>query len=97
MFEVILILFDPMKGTYHAALFYEAPFPGPPGAVPNVARMRSKMHHTAGAPTLEGAQVHADELSARIPSAKLLRDRVEAFDSTDPATTILMDARELAA
>jgi hypothetical protein len=62
--DVACILHDVAKDRYHAAFFYEKPFPG---EVPSVeetclVRLKSKMHHTEGAPTLEEAQIHLDEL-----------------------------------
>lgn len=62
--DVVCILHDVGKGRFHAAFFEEKPFPGP---VPSVAetdivRLKSKMHHTGGADTLEEALVHLQNL-----------------------------------
>lgn len=98
--QAILILHDPKTGAYHAALFQEAPFPGPAETRyrhPRVMRLRSRMHHTVGAMSLEGAQAHADELASKIPDAKLFRDWVEPFDSKDYAMTLLIDPAKMAA
>ncbi|OGH08763.1 MAG: hypothetical protein A2152_00055 [Candidatus Levybacteria bacterium RBG_16_35_6] len=66
--DAIMILHDVTKGTYHAAFFEEHVMPGP---VPDVkdtpfVRLMSRMHHTMGSDTLEGAQKHVDELAERI-------------------------------
>ena len=67
-FDVLCILHDPVADRYHAAFFEEHPLPGP---VPDpehtdVVRLKSKMHHTDGAPDLAGALVHLDELAKSI-------------------------------
>lgn len=66
--DVLCILHDKKKGSYHAALLEEDPFPGP---VPDIretkiVRLKSKMHHTQGASTLEEAKKHLKELSERV-------------------------------
>jgi hypothetical protein len=66
--DAILILRHTQTGRYHAALFLERAFPGPPppyDEVP-VVRLVSHGHHTEGSDTLEGAQTHVDELKAKI-------------------------------
>ena len=67
-FDVLLILYDVDNGTYHPAFFEEAPMPGPVLEVQEVeiVRLRSKMHHTTGARTIEDAQVLFDELATQI-------------------------------
>ena len=66
--DVLCILHDPVANRYHVAFFEEKPWPGP---VPEpedvkIVRLKSRMHHTEGAPDLEGALVHLDELAASI-------------------------------
>ena len=77
--DVLMILHHVVAGTYHAAFFKEAPLPGPVREIGEVkiVRLRSKMHHTSGAPTLEGAQVHLDELAGKIhvPPENVWRDK----------------------
>jgi hypothetical protein len=77
--DVLMILHHVEAGTYHVAFFEEAP---PPEPVQDVAavravRLRSKMHHTTGAPSLEGAQGYLDELAAKIqvPPDNIWRDK----------------------
>lgn len=77
--DVLMILHHVVAGTYHAAIFEEAPPPGPVqdlGSV-RVVRLRSRMHHTTGAPSLEGALAHLDELTAKIqvPPENVWRDK----------------------
>jgi hypothetical protein len=76
-FDVLCILYDPVKNRYHAAFFEEKPFAGP---VPEVAdtevvRLKSKMHHTEGATDLEGALLHLDEMvrTIRVPPENIWR------------------------
>ena len=66
--DVLLILHNTVTNTYHSALFIEAPMPGPRQPVESMplVRLRSQMHHTVGAPDLEGARKHLDELAERI-------------------------------
>ena len=66
--DVLMILHHVEAGTYHAAFFEEAPPPGPVQEVSDVrvVRLRSKMHHTTGATSLEGAQAHLDELAVKV-------------------------------
>lgn len=91
--DVLLILHHEAKGTYHPAYFTEAPFPGPPQAVEQVkaVRLRSKMHHTKGAPTLEGAQALFDELAqdVLVPPENRWRDRVLEWDGTEGITIVV--------
>lgn len=66
--DVLCILHNVKKGTYHASFFEEKPMPGP---VPDwkdvtVVRLKSKFSHTEGAPTLEGALKHLDDLATTI-------------------------------
>lgn len=75
--DIICILKLP-DGKFHAAFFEEHPLPGPvkPISELSMLRLKSKMHHTAGADTLEGAQQHLRELRAWIvlPDANVLAD-----------------------
>jgi len=77
--DVLLILHHVEAGTYHAAFFEEAPPPGPVQDVGDVAivRLRSKLHHTTGASTLEGAKAHLDEVAVKIcvPPENLWREK----------------------
>lgn len=82
--DVMFVLHDVAHGTYHAAFFEEAPMPGPiaDATEVEVVRLRSKFHHTAGAPDLAGAQVHLDEMLTKItvPESNFWRDHVVAWD-----------------
>lgn len=66
--DVLMILHNVEAGTFHAAFFEEAPPPGPVKDVMDVdiVRLRSKMHHTTGSPTLDGAKEHLKELAQKI-------------------------------
>jgi hypothetical protein len=66
--DVHCILHDTGRGTYHTAFFEESPLPGPILAVGDtgLVRLKSRMHHTAGSPTLGGALAHLDDLATRI-------------------------------
>lgn len=90
--DVLLILHDVTRGTYHAAFFEEAPMPGPiePVAATPRVRLRSNMHHTVGADTLEGAQVHLDDLARQIalPRGNVYRDDALAWNG-DLGITLL--------
>ena len=65
--DIICILGLP-AGTFHVTFFEEKPMPGPvrPTEELEAIRLKSKMHHTQGAPTLEGAREQARELRERI-------------------------------
>lgn len=62
--DVLCILYDVNKNKYHAAFFEEHPFPS--SEETDMVRLRSKMHHTEGSDTLDGALEHLKELSKRI-------------------------------
>lgn len=66
--DVLCILHDVNTGKYHAAFFEESPFPGKVESMEEmeVVRLKSKMHHTAGSETLDGALAHLKELSEKI-------------------------------
>jgi hypothetical protein len=93
--DVLLILHHVEAGTYHAAFFEEARPPGPVQDVADVrvVRLRSKMHHTTGASTLEGAQKHLDELAAKIdvPDENRWRDKPPYPWNGDQGITLLVD------
>lgn len=84
--DVLLILMDTARGTYHAAFLEESMFPG---AILDVAdtklvRLKSKMHHTQGSTTFEGARVHLDELAKKIEvrDGNLCRDHVSPWNGS---------------
>lgn len=93
--DVLMILHHVEAGTYHAAFFEEAPPPGPVQDVADVyvVRLRSKMHHTTGSPTLEGAQQHLDELAAKIcvPDENRWRDKPPYPWNGKQGITIIVD------
>jgi hypothetical protein len=76
--DVLMILHDMRANTFHAAFFEEAPMPGPVQDVKDVrvVRLRSKMHHTAGASTLDAARVDLAEIAQKIqvPDSNIWRD-----------------------
>lgn len=67
-FDVITILHDVNTGRYHVAFFEEHLFPGGLDAEinQNVVRLKSKMHHTSGAESLEGALEHLEDMKTKI-------------------------------
>ena len=94
------ILHDVTTGRYHVAFFEETPFPG---AIPNVedtkvVRLKSKMHHTSGAATLEEAKRHLDELVQRIelPEENIFREPLD-WDGQIPIILIRPNWRARAA
>ena len=76
--DVLCILHDVVRGTYHPAFFEEAPFPGPHQDVQNmkIVRLKSRMHHTTGSSDLPGALVQLDEMITKIevPSENIWRE-----------------------
>jgi hypothetical protein len=65
--DILCILKFP-AGTFHVAFFEENPFPGPIKKLEecDVLRLKSKMHHTVGSPTIEGAREQLAEIRTRI-------------------------------
>lgn len=63
--DIICILNDQSSGKYHAAFFEEAPLPGNPTDI-GFVRLKSKMHHTQGSDTLEGAKEHVKGMLEKI-------------------------------
>ena len=66
--DVLCILHDVNTDRYHAAFFEEHPLPGEVKSIEetDIVRLKSKMHHTTGSTTLEGALEHLKELSEQI-------------------------------
>lgn len=67
-FDVLCILHR-FGGRFHPAFFEESPMPGPyPDRIEDVkvVRLRSRMHHTEGAETIEVALMQLAELSKKI-------------------------------
>lgn len=66
--DVLCILHDVNTDKYHAAFFEEKPFPGKAKSIEetDIVRLQSKMHHTSGSDTLNGALEHLKELSEKI-------------------------------
>lgn len=67
-FDVLAVLHDQRTGRFHAAVLVEDPPPGEPKPLEQVevVRLRTRMHHTAGADTLEGACEHLREIHKQI-------------------------------
>lgn len=66
--DVICILHNVNTNRYHVAFFEESPMPGPVQPIEEMiyVRLKSKMHHTVGAATLEGAMKHLEEFKSKI-------------------------------
>lgn len=66
--DAIQVLHDVNTGRYHACFFEEHPLPGPVLNTKDtkVVRLKSKMHHTQGAETLEGARQCVTEMRKQI-------------------------------
>jgi len=66
--DVICILRDVTTERFHVAFFEEKPMPGPVPDVMStpVVRLKSNMHHTEGAPDLDGAKLHLAEFRAKL-------------------------------
>lgn len=81
--DIICILQLP-KGIYHAAFFEEHPMAGQTKPINELEflRLKSKMHHTTGADTLEGAQEHVKEMREKI----ILSDDNIMIDEAIPVT-----------
>lgn len=67
-FDVLCILHNRETLRFHPAFFEEHPFPGPRPEITEtkIVRLFSKMHHTEGSPTLEGALIQMGELAQKI-------------------------------
>lgn len=83
--DVLCVLYDVNTDRYHAAFFEENPFPGEVKSIEEteLVRLKSKMHHTSGSDTLDGALVHLDELSEKIvvPKENIFKEPIE-WDGT---------------
>jgi hypothetical protein len=77
--DVIVILHDVSRGSYHVCFFEEYPMPGPVRDIETdqVVRLKSKMHHTTGSRGFEGAQRQLDEMRSQIelPDSNVVRDQ----------------------
>lgn len=63
--DVICILNDLNTGKYHVSFFEESPFPGGQKDL-SFVRLKSKMHHTYGSETIEGALNQLKEMREKI-------------------------------
>lgn len=94
--DVLCILRHAETGRFHAAFFEEMPMPGPvpPADEVEVIRLKSKMHHTEGSDTLEGAQEHLGELAKQlyIDPMMILRDPQE-WDGHEGVVTFMSNPR----
>jgi hypothetical protein len=67
--DVICILKNINTGRYHAAFFEESPMPSQGNTPLNeleFIRLKSKMHHTVGADTIDEALKHVVEMRTKI-------------------------------
>ena len=83
--DVICIVKVP-TGTFHVSFWEEHPLPGPICSVEDLEfiQVKSKMHNTKGAVTLEEALVELDDLRKKIelPDHNIVRNYV--FEVDDP-------------
>lgn len=83
--DVLCILHDVNTDKYHAAFFEEKPLPGKVKSIEetDIVRLKSKMHHTGGSDTLDGALEHLKELSEKIivPGENVFNEPIE-WDGT---------------
>lgn len=83
--DAIAILHCVSTNTYHSVFFEEVIPPSPPPAMETpTVRLRSKMHHTTGAPTHDEAKRHAAELWTQIlvPPESVWLDEVIPWDGS---------------
>lgn len=66
--DVICLLQDVNTGRFHPCFIEEYPLPGPikDSTAPGPVRLKSRMHHSAGADTLEGGLKLLEELTKMI-------------------------------
>jgi len=66
--DIVCILHNTRTGIFHPAFFEESPLPGPMLSVEEteIVRLKSKMHHTGGYPTIEEAVKGLEELRSTI-------------------------------
>jgi len=64
-FDLMGVLHDRATGRYHACVWEEKPLPGGEQLTSTV-RLKSKMHHTEGAKTLEAALAHVESLRKKV-------------------------------
>ncbi len=86
----IICIFRLPSGRYHVAILEEHPMPGPVQPIESLdfIRLKSKMHHTTGAETLEGAQAHLAELRKRLRMEDTNVVSDIAIDIGDPVCVI---------
>lgn len=79
--DLLCILYDVNKNSYHAAFFEESPMPGEVKSVEetDIVRLKSRMHHTGGSDTLDGALKHLKGLSEKIivPEENIWKEPIE--------------------
>lgn len=89
--DIMCILGLP-SGKFHVAFFEEKPMSGPVRPIEELAviRLKSKMHHTQGASTLEGAREQIRELRERIviTDGSVMTDEVITVE--DPVSTWIL-------
>ena len=87
----IICIYRLPDGRYHLAVLEERPMPGPIKPIEELSfiRLKSSMHHTSGAETIQGAQEHIAELrkKVKIEDANIVSD--VAIDMEDPVSVIL--------
>jgi hypothetical protein len=82
--DLVLFLYHEETQRFHVAFFEESPLPGPvrPIEETTVVRLKSKMHHTAGAQSWEEAQTQLAEFltKLKVPENNIIRDSFLIWD-----------------
>lgn len=83
--DMLCILHDVNTDKYHAAFFEESSLPGKIKSIEETdfVRLKSKIHHTSGSDTLDGALIHLKDLSEKIvvPDENVFKQPIE-WDGT---------------
>jgi hypothetical protein len=79
IFDVICLLRNVNTGHYHTCFAEEMPLPGPMEPNPTLIRLKSKMHHTQGAPDLVQGIKYLEKLASKIilPAENILREPID--------------------
>lgn len=92
--DLLAIFSDPKTGRFYAGFLEEKPMPGQAywEGGNKAVRLKSKMHHTVGSDTIDGAREELANLAKKIhlPEEHVWTDPTIVFDATDYATVIVL-------